>query len=333
MLHAGASAAPVAANGMRISARQYVIQTRNEWSTRANEAGESADALEEDPQFSEADEDSVADDNEADLSPEATDTNRSADAHAETASVPTPALAQQAAQQQDPNRSPDSLFAGITLIHDDELSVGSYLASGAFGQVFRGKWKEEAVALKAIDFEHARRKLPLSEEDIAEALQWEVSRLAATSHPNLVQFHGLCRKGGDTYLVLEFCDGGSLQHALEQGNVSDARLWQWMREIAEALAYLHGQGMLHRDLKAENILIDRHGRAKLADLGVAQVDALLQDSEAKAVNMGLQDMGFPARSPEGTDGSRIRQGLCGAGGTLRLAAEHDAAGGICRCLR
>lgn len=67
-----------------------------------------------------------------------------------------------------------------------------------------------------------------------------------------------------------------------------------MREIADGLAYLHGQGMLHRDLKAENVLIDRHGRAKLADLGVAQVDALLVGSEAKAVNMGLQDMAFIA---------------------------------------
>src|SRR5512133_2414907 len=67
-----------------------------------------------------------------------------------------------------------------------------------------------------------------------------------------------------------------------------------MREIADALAYLHGQGMLHRDLKAENVLIDRHGRAKLADLGVAQVDALLEDTEAKAVDMGLQDVAFIA---------------------------------------
>jgi mitogen-activated protein kinase kinase kinase len=188
----------------------------------------------------------------------------------------------------------DSLFTGVNPIRGDDVRIGAYLASGAFGRVFCGAWNGEPVALKQIDVEHARSNLPLSEEDIAEALQWEVSRLATTSHPNLVQFHGVCRKDGETYLVLELCEGGSLQRALEKGGIPDSRLWQWMREIADALAYLHGQGMLHRDLKAENVLIDRHGRAKLADLGVAQVDALLEDTEAKAVDMGLQDVAFIA---------------------------------------
>jgi hypothetical protein len=74
-----------------------------------------------------------------------------------------------------------------------------------------------------------------------------------------------------------------------------------MLEISQALAYLHEQGMLHRDLKAENILIDRHGRARLADLGVAQVDALLADSEASAVGQGLQDKSFIAPENLGSD--------------------------------
>ena len=57
---------------------------------------------------------------------------------------------------------------------------------------------------------------------------------------------------------------------------------------------MHQEGVLHRDLKAENILLDKQGRAKLADLGVAQVDALLQEAETSVVAMGAQDKRFIA---------------------------------------
>ena len=200
-------------------------------------------------------------------------------------------------------------FSGASQIPANEIIVGAFLANGAFGKVYRGAWGDTDVALKKIDFEHASQRLDLSPEEISEALEWEVARLATTRHPNLVQFHGICHKEGAPYLVLEFCHQGSLQHALRKGArdggpVPAARLWQWMLEISQALAYLHGQGMLHRDLKAENVLIDQYGRAKLADLGVAQVDALLAANEASAVGQGLQDMDFIA--PENVGGDRNR---------------------------
>ena len=202
-----------------------------------------------------------------------------------------------------------SLLSGVTQISANVVSIGPYIADGTFGIVYRGTWAGTEVALKKIDFAHARQRLELSEDEINEALEWEVARLSTTHHPNIVQFHGICHKDRASYLVLEFCHQGSLQAALLKGSASGSpvpasRLWQWMLEISQALAYLHDQGMLHRDLKAENILVDRHGRAKLADLGMAQVDALLAASEASAVNQGLQDTRFVA--PENIGGDRNR---------------------------
>ena len=200
-------------------------------------------------------------------------------------------------------------FTGVTHIPASQINIGRFLANGAFGMVYRGTWGNTDVALKKIDFEHARQRLELSREEVNEALEWEVARLATTQHPNIVQFHGICHKDSAPYLVMEFCHQGSLQNALHKGSedggpVPASRLWQWMLEISQALAYLHDQGMLHRDLKAENVLIDQYGRARLADLGVAQVDALLAESEASAVNQGLQDSRFIA--PENVGGERSR---------------------------
>jgi serine/threonine protein kinase len=201
----------------------------------------------------------------------------------------------------EPSAPSSAVLAGA-----NQIPIGKFLASGAFGQVFRGTWGDTDVALKKIDFAHASDGLGLNPEEVTEALEWEVARLATTQHPNLVQFHGICHKDGAPYLVLEFCHQGSMRGVLERSDahgkpIPASRPWQWMLEISQALAYLHEQGMLHRDLKAENILIDRHGRARLADLGVAQVDALLADNEASAVGQGLQDESFIAPENIGSD--------------------------------
>ena len=203
----------------------------------------------------------------------------------------------------DPGNQLYNSFVGVKKLPAGKTKIEKYLAAGAFGKVYRGQWGDKSVALKQIDADRGAYKLHslgVTHTEVEEAMQWEVARLSTVSHPNLVQFYGLYqnRNEGYTYMVMEFCEGGTLQEALKKENVPWAQRWQWALQISEALAYLHWEGVLHRDLKAENVLLDKQGRAKLADLGVAQVDALLQDKEAKVVMLGAQDKRFIAPETE-----------------------------------
>ena len=199
----------------------------------------------------------------------------------------------------DPENQLYNSFVGVKKLPAGKVVIGEYLAKGAFGKVYRGQWDNRAVALKQINVDRAAYNLKITNEEIEEAMQWEVARLSTANHPNLVQFYGLYQdpKEGSIYLAMEFCDGGTMQDALKK-DIRWAQRWQWALQISQALSYLHEEGTLHRDLKAENILLDRNGTAKLADLGVAQVDALLQEKAAQVVETGFQDKRFIAPEVE-----------------------------------
>ena len=77
--------------------------------------------------------------------------------------------------------------------------------------------------------------------------------------------------GSKLWILMEYCAGGSLRNVLElMGPLSEERVLVIGRQVLEGLGYLHGQGVVHRDVKAANLLLDMHGRVKLGDFGVAQ---------------------------------------------------------------
>jgi serine/threonine protein kinase len=82
-------------------------------------------------------------------------------------------------------------------------------------------------------------------------------------------------------------------------NPSWQKRWQWALEISQGLAHLHNQGIVHRDLKAGNILLNKSGCAQLADFGLALVDELLDGKMITLLDEGVQDQRFIA--PENID--------------------------------
>ena len=93
----------------------------------------------------------------------------------------------------------------------------------------------------------------------------------ALKHPNIVAGIAAGQADGLPYLVFEYVDGISLTARLElKGPLDEGEALAILRQMADALAYAHGQGLVHRDIKPDNILLTRDGTAKLLDLGLAK---------------------------------------------------------------
>lgn len=109
--------------------------------------------------------------------------------------------------------------------------------------------------------------------DFQKRFQREAKAIAALRHPNIVQIYDIDAHDESYYMVMEFIDGGTLKDRLLQANgpLPIAEMAHIFREIASALDYAHQQGVLHRDVKPANVLLDKSGRSVLTDFGIARI--------------------------------------------------------------
>jgi serine/threonine-protein kinase len=87
-------------------------------------------------------------------------------------------------------------------------------------------------------------------------------------HPNVMHVFG-GEKRARIYMVMEWCEGRSVRHILDEGRLSQDRAIRIAEGVLRALAYIHANGVVHRDLKPENILVDDNDNIKLIDFGIA----------------------------------------------------------------
>lgn len=137
------------------------------------------------------------------------------------------------------------------------------LGHGAMGSV----WLAKQARLKR----QVAVKFVRGAGETIQRMEREAKILSELSHPNLVAIYDAGRDGETTYIVLEYVDGQSLDALLQkQTRLPEARAFAIAEQILNALAYIHGRGVLHRDLKPGNILLASDGTAKLADFGLAR---------------------------------------------------------------
>ncbi|MHC4600929.1 MAG: serine/threonine-protein kinase, partial [Planctomycetota bacterium] len=105
----------------------------------------------------------------------------------------------------------------------------------------------------------------------------EAQIVAQLSHPNIVQVHQMGRdERGLYFIIMEFMEGGTISEQME-GPLAEEKVLRYATEAADGLAAAHGEGIMHRDVKPDNLLLDAFGRVKIADFGLARgVEATVQ---------------------------------------------------------
>jgi WD40 repeat protein/DNA-binding SARP family transcriptional activator len=157
------------------------------------------------------------------------------------------------------------------------------IGEGAFGIVYRAIQPKvhRDVAVKAIHPHLA------NDPEFIRRFEAEAQFIARLEHPHVVPLYDYWREPGGAYLVMRFLRGGNLAEALDDGAFEPERAARMLDQVGGALASAHRQGVVHRDVKPSNILLDEEGNAYLADFGIAKDIAVSDRTGPGAVKGSL----------------------------------------------
>ena len=148
-----------------------------------------------------------------------------------------------------------------------DYTLGAEVGSGAFGKVVLGKHTltGESVAIKILD------KIILSQtpEDY-ELVKQEISILKIVKHKYIVQLYEILETPQHIYIIMEYCEGKDLMDfILSKQHLSELESLKFFQQLINALFYLHSQNIAHRDVKIDNMLLDKNKDLKLVDFGLS----------------------------------------------------------------
>ncbi|KAK1344379.1 hypothetical protein QTO34_014946 [Cnephaeus nilssonii] len=163
--------------------------------------------------------------------------------------------------------------------------VGSRkLGEGSFAKVREGLHvlTGEKVAIKVIDKKRARK-----DTYVTKNLRREGQIQQMIRHPNITQLLDILETENSYYLVMELCPGGNLMHRIyEKKRLEEAEARRYIRQLVSAVEHLHRAGVVHRDLKIENLLLDEDNNIKLIDFGLSNCAGILGHSDPFSTQCG-----------------------------------------------
>jgi serine/threonine-protein kinase len=193
------------------------------------------------------------------------------------------------------------LRAHVERVLSANYELDREIGRGGMGIVYKAKDRrlKRPVAVKLLPPELAFRG------EIRSRFLKEAETAAQLSHPNIVPIYSVDERDGLVYFVMAFVDGENLAARLHsEGRLNATESRRILKEVAEALAYAHERGVVHRDIKPDNILLcaDDDGRVMVTDFGIARAVSEGSDSRLTATGMAI---GTPAyMSPEQSMGER-----------------------------
>jgi eukaryotic-like serine/threonine-protein kinase len=155
----------------------------------------------------------------------------------------------------------------IGTLFDGRYQILRKLGAGGMANVYLAEDQElgRRVAIKILNERHA------NDEQFVERFRREAKNAAALSHPNIVSIYDRGEAEGTYYIAMEYLDGRSLKELLlSRGDAPIAVVVEYGRQILSALRFAHRHGIVHRDIKPHNVLVDGDGRVKVTDFGIAR---------------------------------------------------------------
>lgn len=194
----------------------------------------------------------------------------------------------------EPHGSPRGSFEPDPLAPDDlagrfpDLEILEPIGQGGMGVVYRARQKklDRLVALKLI------RPDSFGRIEFAQRFAREARAMAQLNHPNIATIYDFGEDTGLCSLVMEFVEGDDLQKRLRGGPWEPEPALGVILQVCEALQYAHARGVIHRDIKPGNVLIDQAGRVKIVDFGLAKLVLPEGDIDERMTTTG-QVLGTP----------------------------------------
>jgi eukaryotic-like serine/threonine-protein kinase len=186
----------------------------------------------------------------------------------------------------------------IGTLFDGRYTVVRKLGAGGMANVYLAEDQElgRRVAIKILNDRHA------NDDQFVERFRREAKNAAALSHPNIVSIYDRGEAEGTYYIAMEFIDGRSLKELIvSRGPAPLTVAVEYARQILSALRFAHRHGIVHRDIKPHNALVDAEGRVKVTDFGIARAGTS-QMTEAGSIVGTAQYL-----SPEQARGTNVDQ--------------------------
>jgi tRNA A-37 threonylcarbamoyl transferase component Bud32 len=180
----------------------------------------------------------------------------------------------------------------------DRYELEELVGTGGMSSVFRAhdRLLERTVALKVLHSQYT------DDEEYVERFRREARAVASLSHPNIATVIDRGEHEGRQFIVFEYVDGGSLKELIERrGAAPVATALELAMQIARGLSFAHQQGLIHRDVKPQNVLMNGDGQAKVTDFGIARSLDVKQGMTQTGTVLGTSDY----IAPEQAQGQRV----------------------------